>query len=268
MDTGLKYFDIHSHLDFSQYDTDREEVIEQMKKDGIYTINVGVDKKTSTSSVELANKHQNIFATIGVHPTDNPEDWDEGYFEDLLKSSEKIVGVGECGLDYFRIKESDSRSKESQKKLFIKQLDFALEHNLRVMFHFRSKQGTMDAYIEGLEILSEEKYKGKIKGNSHFFVGNLDIANKFIGLGHTLSFDGPITFSNDYDEVIKSMPIEKIMAETDAPFAAPVPYRGKRNSPLYVKEIYDKISDLKDLDREEVREILNKNAIDFWGTKI
>jgi TatD DNase family protein len=258
----LHYFDIHTHLDFPQYDKDREEVIAQMKEEGIYAINVGVDRKTSEASVHLALKHENIYACLGVHPTDNPEDWQEEYFEDLLNSSKKIVGVGECGLDYFRT------TGEGQKTLFQKQLDFALKHDLPVMFHFRPSRGSMDAYLEGLEILSLEKYKGKIKGNAHFFVGDLEVAKKFLALGHTVSFDGPITFSGDYHEVIKETPLESIMAETDSPFASPAPYRGVRNSPLYVKEIYQEIARIKGLEREEVRLALNKNALKFWGISI
>jgi len=257
-----KYFDIHSHLDFKDFNEDRDLIIDQMKRENLWTICVGVDKETSNSSVDLASKHENIFATVGVHPTDNPDDWDEQYFEDIINNSEKVVGIGECGLDYFRLKETDADIKLKQKELFIKHIKLAIKHNLPMMFHFRPKEGSMDAYLDGLDIL--EGYKGQVKGNSHFFVGNEDVAKRFLDLGHTVSFDGPITFSNDYEEVIKNIPIEKIMAETDSPFAAPAPYRGKRNNPLYVKEIYSKIAEIKNLDKEVCREILTQNAMDFW----
>jgi len=264
----LQYFDIHSHLNFSHFDEDREDIIEKMQKEGVFTVTIGTDKKTSLEAIELAEKHDNLYATIGVHPTAE-DSWDREYFEKLLNTSKKIIGIGECGLDYYRIpnthEKENSRIKHEQKKIFIEQLEFAKEKSLPVVFHMRSKAGNMDAHLDTLEVL--QNYKGDIRGDFHFCTSDVDIAKAFLDLGHFLSFDGPITFAREYEAVIKMTPLDRIMAETDAPFAAPEPYRGKRNNPLYVKEVYKKIAEIKKIDFDECQQILNKNAKTFWLLK-
>ncbi len=262
----FKHIDIHSHLNFTQFDEDREAIIAEMKEMGMATICVGTDKKTSAESVELASKHDNIYATIGIHPTHLEEQetrheargdfFDEKYYESLL--GPKVVAVGECGLDYFR----PPFNAEKQKELFVQQIEFAQKHQLPLMLHCRASKGTQDAYEEALEILSAYP---DLKGNFHFFAGDVAVAQSAINRGFTLSFDGPVTFTSDYDETIKSIPADMIMAETDAPFAAPVPHRGKRNSPLFVPFISDRLADIRGEDREAFRAQTIENAKRVFG---
>ena len=160
----------------------------------------------------------------------------------------KVVGIGECGLDYYRL---DSDSIEKQKEAFIAQIELANEFNKPLMLHIRQ------AYQDALAILKEHT---KVKGNIHFFAGSLEEAKAFIELGFTLSFTGVITFTHDYDEVIKNIPLEMIMSETDAPYVAPVPYRGKRNEPVYVSEVVKRIAEIKNLPESEVAEAIISNA--------
>ena len=258
-----KYFDIHGHINFSKFDDDREEVIKAMRDEGVWAITVGTDLKTSKEVVELAEKNENIFATVGLHPDDNREEiFDAKNYGELVKG-DKVVAIGECGLDYFRIKAGEEdETKKRQKNNFIRQIEFALENDLPLMMHFRPSGKTMDAYEDGLEILSEykEKHKEKLRGSSHFFAGNLEIAKKFVELGFTLSFTGVITFADSYDEIIREIPLESIMAETDCPFVAPVPYRGKRCEPVYVKEVVARIAEIKGEDIEMIKKALVDNA--------
>lgn len=265
----LKHIDIHSHLNFSQFDEDREAIIAEMKDVGMATICVGTDKKTSAESVELAAQHDNIYATVGIHPTHLEEGYEDtriqekadglfdiAYYESLL--GPKVVAVGECGLDYFR----PPFNKEKQKELFIQQIKFAQKHHLPLMLHCRASKGTQDAYEDALDILASYP---DVKGDFHFFVGDVSIAKRAVERGFTLSFDGPITFASDYDETIKSIPADMIMAETDAPFAAPVPHRGKRNSPLFVTFVSDRLADIRGEDREAFREQTVENAKRVFG---
>lgn len=265
----LNYIDIHSHLNFPEFDEDREEVVKKMTDEKIGTICVGTDLKTSRECVELAIEHENIWATIGVHPNDSEEDFDEEKFKVLFESmplsggatklelnQSKIVGIGECGLDYFRMKSGDKSEKDKQIKNFEKQIQFAIQNNLPLMIHSR------EAYDDILGILNFYKKENlKLRGNIHFFVGDKDIAKKFFDIDFTISFSGVITFSNDYDQTIEYSPLDKIMADTDSPFVAPAPFRGKRNEPFYVKEIVKKIAEIKKQDLEKVKKQMVKNAI-------
>jgi TatD DNase family protein len=248
-----KYFDIHSHINFSAFSDDREEVIKRMREEGVWAIAVGTDLQTSKQVVELADKNKNIYATIGLHPDDNKEQ--SFIFEDYkeLVKNKKVVAIGECGLDYFRLngsEEDKSASQRRQKENFIKQIEFALLNDLPLMLHFRPSMESMDAYEEGLEILGEykKKYGEKLRGNAHFFAGNTEIAKKFVEIGFTLSFTGVITFANNYNEIIKSIPLDMLMSETDCPFVAPTPYRGKRCEPVYVKEVVKRIAEIRNED--------------------
>jgi len=257
-----EYIDIHCHPNFPQYETDREEVIQKMKDEGILGICVGTDEKTSKESVELALKHDNLFATIGLHPTHAGNGFPTETFNDLVQNK-KVVAVGECGLDYFR-REGTDAEKEAQKNIFIKHAEFALEKNLPLMIHCRPSLGTMDAYEDILEILQNYKEKN-VRGDVHFFVGNKDIAQKFLDLGFYMSFTAVITFTNDYDEVIKFLPMDKIMTETDSPYVAPKSVRGQRNEPANVKAVVERIAEIKNLSVEEVKIAVRQNARKLFG---
>jgi TatD DNase family protein len=252
-----KIFDIHSHLNFRDFDNDREEVIKEMQKNGIWTICVGADEKTSRECVKLAEKYENIYASVGVHPT---EHLGVELPSDLRKLAEhpKVVAIGECGLDF---KDRPSQVCEGptfaeQQDLFKKQIELALELDKPLMIHCR------DAHKEVIDIVSSFKNQDlRLRGNIHFFSGTWEQAKKYFELGLTISFAGPVTFANQYDETIKNAPIDKIMIETDAPFAAPVPHRGKRNEPMYVLEIAKKIAELKNMTLEEVLTATTNNAL-------
>lgn len=250
-----RYFDIHSHLTFDDFATDREDIIAKMREEGIGTITVGTDLGTSRASVELAQKHPHLFATVGIHPT-HGEAFDEEAFSKLAENP-KVVAIGECGLDYFRIDADDQETKEAQKNIFESHIVLALKHDLPLMIHARPKKGSMDAYEDVLDILS--KYPGA-RGNMHFFVGDVATAQRFLDIGFTMSFDGPITFSHDYDETIKAIPEDMLMAETDAPFASPEPFRGRRNEPLYVVHVVEALARIRGVELEAFKATIVRNA--------
>lgn len=256
-----KYFDIHSHLNLPEYDSDREETIERMIKSETKTIVVGTDLKSSITAVELAHKYPEIYACIGVHPVDEiNSSFNREEFEKIIENS-KVVAIGECGLDFFHADKNDLMEMKRQQELFRHQIEFAMDHNKPLMIHSRN------AYVELLEILKhlKEEYGEKLRGNIHFFAGDLEIAKGFLNIGFTLSFTGVITFARNYDEVIKYVPLESIMSETDAPFVTPVPHRGKRNEPAYVSEIVKKIAEIRGEDLEIVSEVMVQNAQRMFG---
>lgn len=247
-----QYIDVHSHLNFDDFDADRDQVLKRAHENGVWMMNVGVDKVSSKQAVELAEQNSNgVFATIGQHPTYD-ENFDEDYYLELAKST-KVKAVGECGLDYFHLSDE---TKSKQKDVFEKQIAFAKKIDRPLMLHIR------DAYDDALDILKSHK---DARGNVHFFAGDVVIAKKFLDLGFTLSFTGVITFTKDYDEVIKYVPLNMILSETDCPYVAPIPYRGKRNEPLYVKEVVRRIAEIRGLDLEITQGQIVENAIKNFG---
>ncbi|MFT5352290.1 MAG: TatD DNase family protein, partial [Candidatus Paceibacteria bacterium] len=218
-------------------------------------INVGTDKKTSKEVVDLAKENDNMFAVIGLHPT-YEEEFDTEFFEDLIKEP-KVVGVGECGLDFFRGEDG----KERQIDVFRKQIELAKKYDKPLMIHCR------EAYPEVLEILREykEKFGDKLRVNFHFCAATKEQLQEIIDLGFYASFTGVITFAKEYEELVRMMPMDKIMSETDSPFVTPVPHRGKRNEPVYVSEVVKKIAEIKGMDLREVREKVMGNAKEFFG---
>ncbi len=239
----LKFIDIHSHLQFPQFDSDREEVIARMKKAGVGAIVVGTDFESSKKAIELAKQHDNLWASIGLHPNDNTLEIFNFDAYKKLAENKKVIAIGECGIDYFRCKKTDEE-KERQKELFEIQIKLAIETDLPLMIHVR------DAYGDTLSILSKAKvkYGDRLRGNVHFFAGDKMVANSFFEMDFSISFTGVITFTNDYDEVIRSAPVHMIMTETDCPYVAPVPYRGNRCEPSYVKEVAYKIAQIRNED--------------------
>lgn len=260
----LKYIDIHSHLNLNPLKDDREGVLRRMVEHEVGTITIGVDYETSVEALQIAEQFDFIWAGIGMHPTDNTtEEFDIEKYKSLAMH-QRVVCIGECGLDYYR--DQSEETKKRQKELFLKHIDISLEVGKPLMIHARPSKGNMDAYADVLDILeSFKKENQNLRANFHFFVGDLDIAKRILGLGFTMSFDGPITFARDYDEVIKYIPIESIMVETDAPFAAPVPYRGKTCEPYMVTEIAKKIAEIKGVPFESVQASLLVNAKSFFN---
>jgi len=270
-----KYIDIHSHVNFKAFDEDRDAVIRRALDNETWLINVGTQIDTSRTAVEIAHHYEGVYAIIGLHPihtgasfhdekelgeggkefTSRGEMFDKNSYRELLKDP-KVVGIGECGLDYYRC---TPETIEKQKKAFIEQIELANEVNKPLMLHIRNnpEDKTHDAYMDALELLKEHS---KVKGDVHFFAGNLEVAKAYVDFGFTLSFTGVLTFTHDYDEVVRATPLEMIMSETDSPYITPVPYRGKRNEPLYVAEVVKKIAEIKNLPLETVSEQLIENA--------
>ncbi len=255
--------DTHSHFNLSQFDDDRDAAIARMVEGGIGTICIGIDYATSLLAVQIAEIHKDIWAIVGIHPTH----WEIPYEYDLLRGlaqNHTVVGIGECGLDYYR--EHDRKSKPAQKALFQAQIDIAAELDLPLMLHIRPEQGNMDAYEEALLMLQDARITWpSMRGTAHFFAGTKEIAEQFINLGFYISFSGVITIFPEYSGVVASVPIDRILCETDAPFAAPLPYRGKRNEPAYVVEVVKKIAEIKGLSIQETEAQLLKNAKHLFG---
>jgi TatD DNase family protein len=254
----MNIIDTHSHFNLPQFDADRDQAIARMVEAGVGTICIGIDYPTSLLATQIAEIHKDIWAIVGVHPTH----WEVEYDHDALKAlagKPFVVGIGECGLDYYR--EHDRKSKPAQKVLFQAQIDLAHELDLPLMLHIRPEDGHMDAYEEALHMLHDARTTWpSMRGTAHFFAGTKEIAQEFVNLGFHISFSGVITIFPEYEDVVRSVPIDRILPETDAPFAAPLPYRGKCNEPAYVVEVVKKIAEIKKLPLEETQEQLLKNT--------
>lgn len=256
----IEYIDIHSHIQDRGFDNDRDDVLVRMREAGLGTIVVGTDLVSSKKAMALAEKESLVHATVGVHPTDKKENFSVGAYKKLA-SSKKVVAIGECGLDYFRAKGNVEEEKNRQKELFRNQIEFALSVDLPLMVHGRPSLGNMDAYLDILQIFNSYKNeKGDLRGNIHFFAGDVDVAKKFLDLGFSVSFTGVITFTHDYDEVIRYIPLHNIMVETDAPYVTPAPYRGKRNEPIYVIEVAKQVALIKGKEVYDITPALLENT--------
>ncbi len=259
----MNTIDTHSHFNLHQFEHDVVESIARMQEAEVGTICVGIDLPTSDHAMRLAQEYESIWACIGQHPTGWSHDFDEDSFDELA-GAPRVVAIGECGLDYYR--EGDRKGISEQKELFLKQIVLAHRHNLPLMLHIRPQEGTMRAYEDALDIL--ENYKKKwpaMRGTAHFFVGSKEIAQRFIDLGFYISFSGVITFVKEYEEIVHFVPLERILPETDAPFATPSPHRGKRNQPEYVLEVVRKIAEIKSLPYDDTERALRKNVKSLFG---
>lgn len=255
---SLKYIDAHCHLQFEEYTKDRDELIKQMHDEKVGAIVVGVDEKSSREAVELAEKQENFFAAVGMHPIYSEQEFNEKLFYELA-GHQKVVAIGECGLDYYR--EINEEIKNKQKALFGKQISLAAALDKPLIIHVRASKNSNDAYQDIIEMLKEAKIKyPNLRGDVHFFAGGLAEAEEFFKLDFTISFTAVITFTNDYDEVIKTVPLQNMLAETDAPYVAPISRRGQRNDPLVVIDVAAKIAEIRNEDLETVRAALFENT--------
>ncbi len=261
-----RYFDAHSHIHGQEYDSDREEVLARMKENGVGTITVGTHLESSKAAVGLAHKEEGVWASIGLHPTDTDENFDFDQYQELV-AHPKVVAIGECGLDYFRLGVNAEEEKVRQKKNFWLQLEFAVTHAKPLMIHCRPSGKTMDAHLDMLSILEARKrtYGDALWGNIHFFTGTPEIAKRYFDLGFTISISGIITFTDEYDALIKESPIEKLLSETDSPYATPVPFRGKRNEPVFVIETIKEMAALRGILEEEMALKLSENLRRVFG---
>lgn len=258
----IKYFDAHCHVQFDAYDEDRDALLGRMKEGGVAGIVVGVDAESSKKAVELAEKHEHLFASIGLHPNREKDEWyDISYYRTLAQNL-KVVAIGECGLDYFRPEVINDEVKEGQRAILIDQIKLAAELDKPLIIHSRPSKGTMDAYHDLISVLQNTAIEhSNLRGDIHFFVGGIAEAKALFELGFTISFTAVITFARDYDEVIRSAPLGSILSETDSPYVPPTNRaRGSRNDPLAVIDVVAKIAEIRGEDMEVVREALVANA--------
>lgn len=257
--------DSHCHLDMEPLAADKEGAIERAYKAGVeQIINVGSSIRGSKASVELANSYPNIWATVGLHPHDAEAVLDlEQTIDELreMTKNDKVVAIGEIGLDYFYLEGDVASQKKQQKELFGRQLELAAELNLPVVIH------TREAEEDTLKTLKEHQVSGVV----HCYTGSFEFAKELLDLGFYIGFTGFITFEQDkFDpirQVAKSVPLEKILVETDAPFLAPEPYRGKTNEPAFVVEVAKKIAELKNIPFEEFCDATVKNTKKVFNIK-
>jgi len=272
----IKYFDAHCHIQFDQFNEDQEELIERMRVEGVAGVVVGVDLASSKEATELATEHEHLYASIGLHPNRvNDERYDISSYRALARHP-KVVAIGECGLDYFRLpsvalaKEGTDESKAysaeatkaAQKEVLQQHIALAAELDKPLIIHSRPTKGTQDAYQDLIGILKEAKAQyPNLRGDIHFFVGGIAEAEALIALGFTISFTAVITFARDYDEVIKSVSLTSILSETDSPYVPPTNRtRGSRNDPLAVVDVVAKIASIRGEPLEPVRATLVTNA--------
>jgi len=251
-------FESHAHYDDDRFNKDRNELINSLKNERINkVINVGANIKSSKKSIELAQKYDFIYAAVGVHPHDVHQ-LKEDDLEKLIVMAayEKVVAIGEIGLDYYY----DNSPKEVQKLWFREQLSMAKELELPVIIH--SREATNDTY----EIIKESNIS-EIGGVIHCFSSSKEIALKYIDLGFYIGVGGVVTFSNAKKlvEVVEAVPLDKILIETDCPYLAPVPNRGKRNDSTNLKYIISKIAEIKNISEEEVMKVTYSNGMKLFS---
>lgn len=246
-------FDTHAHYDDRAFDGDRENVIDMLFKNGVCgVVNQGTDIKTSEFSINLAGRYDGFYAAVGLHP----ECLDENSINDLdkireLAKSEKVVAIGEIGLDYYY-----DTPKDLQKTVFAKQLELAAELGLPVNIHDREAHG------DTLEMLKRYKPKGIL----HCFSGSVEMAKEIVKLGMYIGIGGVVTFKNARKtvEVVQNIPLEKLVLETDCPYLSPVPFRGKRNDSSMIKYTAQRIAEIRNTTAEEILTITRRNAADVY----
>ncbi|MGC8981528.1 MAG: TatD family hydrolase [Minisyncoccia bacterium] len=269
-------FDTHCHLNFNAFKDDYDFVIKNCLKENIYLIIVGTKYKTSKRAVEIAEKYNNVYASVGLHPIhllkrpindegfnfiSSEEKFDYEKYKNLAKNK-KVVAIGEIGFDYYerdKLKIDFDEYKKKQREEFLKQVNLAKELNLPIILHCRA------AFKDLLKNLNND-----IKGVIHCFTGDIDDLRRFLDLGFYIGFNG-IIFKDigiDFEKIIKYTPIDRILLETDSPYLTPPNFLEKRNNPLSVKIIGEKISEIKNINKEKIFEETTKNAIRLFKIDI
>jgi len=277
----MKLIDSHCHVHFNAYKEDMDEVIERSLEKGVFMITVGTQKDTSKKGLEVAQTHEGMWASVGLHPnhTTEQEFWDEDelpegehatpkiktraegfdieYYRELTRHP-KCVGIGETGLDFYRIPEELDREEviAVQEEIVRAHFDLATEVGLPVIIHCR------DAYQEQVRVIQEYISAGKLqrRGVIHCFTGTRDQAQMFLDMGFSISFSGIVTFSKALQEVAKTIPLDRLLVETDAPYLTPAPDRGKRNEPWRVLYTAEKIAELQEITFEELAKATVENT--------
>ena len=301
----MKYIDAHTHAHFAVFKDDYKHVIGRAIDSGVSVVNVGTQRDTSKRAVEVAHElGEGVWAGVGLHPihteksfhdeqelgsvdpitisnsrelenkeggdsrgfTSRGEEFDYEYYKKLALDS-KVVAIGECGLDYFRIMNNESgimnveEVKKRQKDAFIKQIELAKEVQKPLMIHCRDAFDDLVAILD----LHFTLHNSKAPGIVHFFTGTKENAKVLLGMDFYFTFGGVVTFTRDYDEIIKLIPMDRILSETDAPYVTPVPFRGKRNEPAYVIYVVRKLAEIKGVTEEEMTEQIWSNAKRVFG---
>ncbi|MEP7134988.1 MAG: TatD family hydrolase [Chloroflexota bacterium] len=300
--------DTHCHLDLDKFDEDREAVLQRAFAVGVERILIpALDYESSLAAIRLAEAHPNIYAAVGFHPTDLDK-WDESSIQNLRKlisqrnvtlsesegsllregdssvaakrlpqndMANKIVAIGEIGLDYYWVKEADKQAV--QREILKQQLQLAQDANKPVIIHMREENDAWfgQAAIDLLDILSEWHQELRMQnhplaekpGVLHSFNGNLETAQKALELNFYIGVTGPVTYKNAEEkrQIIRQLPLDRLLIETDSPFLAPVPQRGKRNEPAFVAHIADKIAEIHMTTREQIAERTSANANRLFG---
>ena len=247
-------FDTHAHYDDKRFDPDRDELLASLPAHDIGLIlNPGCDVETSRKAVSYAQKYAFVYAAVGIHPENINESWnnDLSVIQELAQTEPKVRAVGEIGLDYYW--EKDEHARARQQVVFARQMELARELDMPVIVHDR------DAHGDCMEIT--RRYP-EVRGVYHCYAGSVEMARELLRLGYYLSFTGVITFKNARRaiEVIREVPIDRLMIETDAPYMAPEPFRGRRNSSLYVYRMAETIAEIKGMSVEEVECITTENG--------
>ncbi len=266
-----KYFDAHAHAHFPAYGDEAADVVQRALDADVEMILVGTERGTSAGAIALAERFADgVWAAVGLHPTHTtakeyvdagemgdaaharePEAFDADAYRKLA-AHPKVVAIGECGLDYYRL---DPETARIQQEALTQQLDLAQEVGKPVTIHCRNAFADLVALLEVRRATLPER-----PGTVHFFTGTQEDARRLLDLGFFLQFGGVITFAKMYENLVRYVPLERIITETDAPYVAPTPYRGRRSEPAYVTEVARKVAELKGVPLEEVRETVRKNA--------
>ncbi|WP_129409620.1 TatD family hydrolase [Marinitoga lauensis] len=246
----MKLVDTHCHLNLID---NKEDIIKTFDENNMeFVIEIGINVENSFENIELANKFEKIYCSVGIHPNDSANLTNKDFDTiKILAQNKKVVAIGEIGLDYYR----EYTTKKEQFNSLSKQIQIAQEVKLPLILHIR------EAYNDAFEILVNEGISDK-SGVVHCFSSDWKTAKKFLDLGFYIGIDGPITFKNNHKlvEVVKNTPVEYLLPETDSPFLTPVPFRGKKNNPIYVKYIIEKIAEIKDIPTEHLSEIFLENS--------
>lgn len=258
----MKFIDTHCHPHFPQYDADRGDMIARSFQAGVSMIAVGTDADTSRKAIELAKNYDQMWASVGLHPNESiTHEYFHGEYRDLA-AHPKVVAVGEVGLDYYRTPEEENRKLQQER--FEQQISIAIDVDKPLVIHCR------DAHADMIAALKRHKteHGDKIRGVIHSFTGTAMEASRYFDLGFLVGLNGITTFAREYDEMLLSLPVDKILLETDAPYLTPLPYRGKRNEPGYLGEVASVLANLKQIPLEDFALQTTKNAEKLFGIKI
>lgn len=261
------FVDSHAHLEGPRFDSDRDEVIARAQQSGIsnvVAVGTGDGPGTLDCAVKLAARHEFLYATVGIHPHEAKLAQDSDFDElERLAREPKVIAWGEIGLDYFY----DHSPRETQNIVFVRQMDLAQRARLPIVIHCRPSENTEDAWVDCLDLLDHHWKGSALGGILHCFTGSWGHAKRALDLGFMLSFAGNVTFPKAHEirDSASQVPLARMLIETDSPFLAPVPYRGKRNEPTFVKEVAREIGKLRGLSAEEVGERTAENFYRFFS---